>query len=274
MRAIGMRTGLLLIAPVLAFLGCADKSGFKDLPRGTRTFCENGSRVIDGPYIYENNQWGKSKAKDPFTQCILQRTVDGKSRMGWKWDWPGFDPTVFAYPEIIYGWKPWSGGATTDPKLPIKVTDIRTLTMRYDVDQEASGAYDLAPEIWLTDTPVASEKPNPLAITTEVMFWMDARAMQPAGAPIDKAVMDGVAYSLWKFSRMGDKGNGEGWVYFAFVSGTRQLKAILDLRAFLFFLLEKSLITPDNYLASIEFGSESAGGKGTVWIKDYAITLQ
>jgi hypothetical protein len=146
--------------------------------------------------------------------------------------------------------------------------------MSFEVDQQATGAYNLAPEIWLTKAAPATDAPEPTLITTEVMFWMDARNMQPAGQIINAATIDGVRYKLWRLPSMGDKGNKEGWAYYAFTSEKKQLNATLDLAGFLRFLADNGYIQADEYVASIEFGSEVAGGRGTVWIRRYAITVE
>jgi hypothetical protein len=240
----------------------------------TDSLCKDGDQMRKGPYVFENNQWGKAKANGPYSQCLLRRMVDGTAQFGWQWEWPGYNASVFAYPEVIYGWKPWSGGKSTDPKLPMKVTDIRTMRMKFDLDLQAGGGYNLAPEIWLTSTGEASLQPAPGRITTEIMFWMNHETMQPAGMFVEKVTIDGADYQLWKLDGMGDTGNGAGWAYFAFLSAKPQNKATLDIRQFIQYLLSKKDISADTWVASIEFGNEIAGGKGTAWLKEYSLLIE
>lgn len=70
--------------------------------------CEDFAQIEVGPYLYQNNTWGADKlgAGESFTQCLVTRTVGGERQIGWTWNWPGLEPTVYSYPEIIYGWKP------------------------------------------------------------------------------------------------------------------------------------------------------------------------
>jgi hypothetical protein len=243
-------------------------------PAVTDSLCKDGDQMRNGPYVFENNQWGKAKAIGPYSQCMLRRTVDGITQFGWQWEWPGYNASVFAYPEVIYGWKPWSGGKSTDPKLPMKVTDIRTMRMKFDLDLQADGGYNLAPEIWLTSTGEASLQPAPGRITTEIMFWMNHETMQPAGNFVEKVTVDGADYQLWKLDGMGGTGNGAGWAYFAFLSARPQNKATLDIRQFIQYLLSKKEISADTWVASIEFGNEIAGGKGTAWLKEYSLLIE
>jgi hypothetical protein len=228
----------------------------------------------DGRYRYENNVWGSKKAQGKFKQCLLTRERDGKTEVGWSWDWPGFDASVFAYPEVVVGWKPWSGGATTDSHFPLRVSDVRTLTLEYEVETEVTGSYDLAPEIWLTDAG-ASLKPNPQSITTEVMFWMDhTEGARPAGQLVDEPTLDHVKYELWREDSIGVDANGKGWRLLSFKSPKKQLEGRIDIAALLGYLVEKKLASPSDYVASVEFGNEVMGGSGTTWIRRFDVKVE
>src|SRR5262249_7738201 len=143
-------------AAVLALASCIPKAEApgsgpapgKNAP-GVTSECSSGASHGEAPYRYNNNQWGRDKAHGTFEQCLLWREVGGVSETGWTWNWPGFDPTVFAYPEIIVGWKPWDGGASTDPRFPMRVENVHRLVLDYKVEMQATGSYNLAPEIWL-----------------------------------------------------------------------------------------------------------------------------
>ena len=162
---------------------------------GSVANCTADATRMDGPYRYNNNQWGRDKAKGRNEQCLLTRDANGQIEAGWTWNWSGFDPSVFAYPEIEFGWKPWSGGPSTDPRFPMRVSDLPQLSLHYEVETQADGSYDLAPEVWLTNSP-ATTAANPKSITTEVMFWMDyAGGAQPAGKIVERPSFDGMACS-------------------------------------------------------------------------------
>src|SRR5512146_3307287 len=118
---------------------------------GVDSSCNGSYAIADGPYRYENKQWGSGKAQGPFEQCLLKRTVDGKQQRGWTWNFPGTDSSVFSYPEVVFGWKPWTGGKTTDPHLPTRVGDYKKLTLVYDVESQITGSYNLAPEVWIVN---------------------------------------------------------------------------------------------------------------------------
>ena len=241
---------------------------------GIKQDCQAWSMHREGRYRYENNVWGSKKAKGKFKQCLLTRERDGKTEVGWSWDWPGFDPTVFAYPEVVVGWKPWSGGETTDPHFPLKVSDVRTLSLDYEVESEVTGSYDLAPEIWLTNAG-ASVKPNPQSITTEVMFWMDhTEGARPAGQVVDEVPLNGVKYELWREDSIGVDANGKGWRLLSFKSPEKQHNGRIDIAALIRYLVEKQLAAPSDYVASVEFGNEVMGGTGTTWIRHFDVKVE
>lgn len=132
---------------------------------GVVSHCAAWTSVVEGPWRYTNDQWGANKAQGAFEQCLLTRdTADGR-HIGWTWQWPGFDPTVFAYPSATFGWEPWAGGTSTDARFPMRLGDLVTLDLSYEVQTEAEGAYNLGAEIWLTSaapsTKTRSHRPVP-----------------------------------------------------------------------------------------------------------------
>jgi Glycosyl hydrolase family 12 len=278
LKPVLVRTPLLGLALVLGLglASCRLRHDAHNAPgkyaAGTSYECQSGYTTADGPYRYENNQWGSDKARGRFEQCLLKRSVNGKQERGWTWNFPGTDPSVFSYPEIVYGWKPWTGGNTTDPHLPVRVSDVRHLAIVYEVESQITGSYNLAPEIWLINRNVKRGQAAPSAITAEIMFWMDAGgAAQPGGSIVSRPTIDGVVYELWKLNGAGNKGNGSGWTLISFKSPTPQLKGTINIESFLRQLVADNLINPEHYVASIEFGNEVSGGRGTTWVKHFEV---
>jgi hypothetical protein len=236
---------------------------------GVTADCRPGATAISGPFRFTNDQWGSNKAKSRFEQCLLRRQGAAGNEHGWSWDWPGFDETVFAYPSITFGWKPWTGGTATDPRFPLRVSDVKRLELSYAVETEAQGVYNLAPEIWFTKTkPAPGAAADPGSITREVMLWMDyAGGATPAGSVVGQPVIGGVTYELWKEDNIGKQANGVGWTLLTFKSPAVARKATLPLHEILQHLVKTSLLPPDEFVASVELGNEVMGGRGITWIK-------
>lgn len=272
--------GFVAFGMVLLLLGaCRPKQSSASAPgtalAGVTKHCTPWATIVRGPYKYENNVWGSNKAKGAYEQCLLEKQAGGRNIVGWTWSWPGRDPSVFAYPEIIFGWKPWSGGRTSDPRFPMRVGDVKELTLRYDVETEATGAYNLAPEIWLTRSGRAQHEPNPKTITTEIMFWMDyASGARPAGSVVGTPSIDGVTYELWKEDSIGDKGDGTGWLLYSFMSPKIQRQGTISVHTLLRYLIDKELVSPDEFVASVEFGNEIVSGSGTTWVNHFEIAVK
>ncbi len=271
---------MVLAVGVVALGGCRLKRDAHNAPgkyaSGVSSQCANGYAVADGPYRYENNQWGGGKSQGPFEQCLLKRTVDGKQQRGWSWSFPGTDSSVFAYPEVIFGWKPWTGGKTTDPHLPTRVGDFKKLTLVYDVESQITGSYNLAPEVWIIDRNVHDGPPSPRAITAEVMFWMDSGGVaQPGGSVVANPVVNGETYELWQQDgAAGDASSGASWRLLSFKRATPQLSGVIDIPAFMRVLVAEKRIEPSQYIATIEFGNEISGGTGTTWVNHLEIQTE
>lgn len=274
--AAGMKLPRLAAVLLLALpgAGCRLRHDLHNAPgkygSGVSFECTDGYTKADGPYRYENNQWGAGKAQGRYEQCLLERRVDGQKQRGWTWNFPGTDPSVFSYPEVIFGWKPWTGGKSTDRHLPSRVGDFAKLSIVYEVESQVTGSYNLAPEVWVVNRNVQSGPAAPRSISAEVMFWMDAGgAARPGGNIVGEANVGGVVYELWQMDGAGS--NGYSWRLISFKSPTPQLKGVIDIPAFMRVLVDKKLVDPSHYIASVEFGNEVSGGTGTTWIKKLAV---
>jgi hypothetical protein len=234
--------------------------------------CDAGERQVVGPYVYVNNQWGRGKvpAGQPFEQCLLSRTVGGTPQYGWSFRWPGHDPSVFAYPEIIFGWTPWGGGESSDPRFPMPVRDMPPLELTYAVESVIEGHFNLAPEVWLMRT--GGDGPRrPSDIATEIMFWLDYdETMRPSGSVVATVTVDGVAYDLYKAEGGNEKAS---WTYLAYKGPRGRSAGSLRLDAFIRDAVARGYASEAHHLAGVEFGNECAGGDGRTWVTRYEVRV-
>ena len=220
--------------------------------------CNGWSQFTIGSYLVENNVWGQGNITD-FTQCIY-RTGSGDSiHFGWNWDWPIGNSDVKAYPEVIFGKKPWST-SSTNTALPIKIQNLDEFYVVYDLDMVATGSYNLAFEFWVTIDSMSSET----GITTEVMIWMDNNLIGPAGNIIGTVTFDGFDYYLYQ-------ANWDSWTYFAFISAEPQYNGVLGVHHFVDHLVSQGMLNPDEYFADFELGNEVVYGMGQTDIQQYEI---
>lgn len=237
-------------------------------------YCRDWAILRNGGFVYENNVWNQGTIKRANrAQCLLTRVVDGKVQYGWRWQWPRGSGDVKAYPEVIYGHKPWFASSTT-ANLPRPMSTINELSVTYDTEMQARGRYNLAFDVWV----VSSDSPTPATITHEIMIWVGDRrqAWEPSpGYLAKKVTIGGATYDLtirphaeWL------KEHGAPQVaYIAFNARTAQLSGRIDVKQFLDYLTANGHLSADGYVASVELGNEIMNGTGELWLKSYEISV-
>ena len=239
---------------------------------GVTSDCSNYSTTTQGVFQYQNNMWAEGKAKGPFDQCVVSRKIAGKTQLGWTWSWPGYEPLGFGYPEIIFGWKPWSAQSTSSV-LPLQISKIQALSVRYAVATEHSGKVALSLSIFVTDSSEASA-PNPLAIVDELVLWLDyPEDAVPIGTRAARLEVAGIDYELWHTPNHGDRGDGTGWDLYYLKGPNHQLQGTIQLQPLLESLSKQNRIRGDRFIASIELGNELMSGTGTTWVQDFDVIV-
>ena len=219
--------------------------------------CSPWEEYSFGPYLLQNNTWGQGDITD-FSQCIF---TTSDSIFGWNWNWPNIGNNVKAYPEIIFGKKPWSSSSTNNV-LPIALNRIENFEVNFDIQTEANGNYNSAFEFWITEDSLSNEN----GITTEVMIWTSNNFLQPAGNQISIVYVDGYFYKMYR-------ADFDNWVYYAFVSEIDQYNGVLKIHDFINYMLSTGHLNPNEFLGSFEFGNEIVHGNGQTIINQYSISL-
>ena len=223
----------------------------------TSFYCDPWAQEPYGDYLIENNVWGQGTINE-FSQCIF---TTNDSSFGWTWDWPDVGYNVKAYPEIIFGKKPWSANSTTN-ELPLKIGNVETFEVNFDLNIEASGNYNLAFEFWVIEDSISNQD----QITNEVMIWTTNSLLQPAGEQIAVFFSDGYYYDLFR-AEFND------WIYYAFVSQTDQQEGTLNVHNFINYMVATGYLNPNEYMASFELGNEIVSGSGQTNIQQYSISV-
>ena len=223
-------------------------------------FCEDWEELRNSKFIYSNNVWGKGEITD-YEQCLLKRAVGGNTQFGWRWRWLAGSGGVKAYPEVIYGHKPWYTYSTTTD-LASRISSISQLQVNYDVEMTAQGKYNLAFEMWVT----SDNPPTPATITHEIMIWVD-RTFEPQSSEyqVAQVEIDGFTYDLYVNPGFGNH------TYIAFASHADQFSGTLNVEKFLGYLIEHDHLTADHYVTSVELGNEVIEGTGKVWLRRFHI---
>jgi len=220
----------------------------------TKLYSNNAILKV-GDYHLENNAWG---IDDPLPPQSVSGPPDHS--IGWQWDWPtGSVDRVLAYPEIIYGKKPFNKSATT-AALPRAIGELNTLNVDLSFHISANGAYNTAFDLWITNSSVAAQSD----ITAEVMIWLSTDGLTPAGSRGHAVNIPGGCSSF-------HRGKMQNWDYFAFVLNQSITEGNVDLKPYLDFLVREDAVSSDQFLASVEFGNEIAFGRGSTSLLLYSV---
>lgn len=252
----------------------ADFQAQREATRGVlEEKCADWDTLRDGEFLYENNVWNKAALQpgETYRQCVRRRSVGGRPQFGWAWSWPDrIERRVYAYPQVIFGKKPWSDAPTTTPKLPAAIARLGQVTLTYEVESTVeAGAYNLAPEVWIAKT---GTNPTKADVASELMFWMDYSGVEPAGAKVEQITVDGKQYEVW-YADMG-AAPGPVWKYVTFRALVREpSRATLRIDQFLNYAIGKGYVDRTHFLASIELGNEISSGRGHTWVKQLSVTI-
>ena len=282
LREHALRFRLALLAALVssaAFLLAGCEQAKAPLPGSFNTadvaaYCRDWAKLRNSGFVYENNVWNQGTIKrENRAQCLLKRVVDGEVQYGWRWRWPRGSGNVKAYPEVIYGHKPWFTSSTT-ADLPRRISTIDELSVTYDIEMQARGRYNLAFDIWVTD----SERPTPSDITHEIMIWVGerTRAWEPSPGYLAKRVaIGGATYDLTirPHAEWLKEHGAPDVAYIAFNSRTAQVSGRIDVKKFLDYLTDHDHLPADGYIASVELGNEVMNGTGELWLKSYEIRV-
>ena len=257
---------LILFVIATLILGCSKEekttdAGIETQPSGDSS-CINWAEFRINEFLISNNVWGKGTETN-YEQCIYYKFTNNQLEIGWNWDWPG-NGGVRAYPEIIFGLKPWSSESTSQ-LLPAQVNNNQ-ITLKYSGTASAIGQWNLAYDIWLTN----SITPVPANVTHEIMIWMHkSNSITPAGTNRGTITIGGNNFDLWV-----NENHNDSWTYIAFVSDTTRLSATLDLNAFMVYLISNDYISEDLFISGIEFGTEIFEGIGNIKLSEYNVEVQ
>jgi hypothetical protein len=203
--------------------------------------------INGGAYIYQQNEWNSSTQ-----QCAAIDTSTGAfSLTTANFNLSTSGPPA-TYPSIYKGCH-W-GACTSNSGLPIKVSALGTATTSWSTTQPASGAYDVAYDLWFNSTPTTIGQPD----GTEVMIWLNSRGgVQPFGSKTASAGIAGKQWDVWT-------GQQSSWKIISYVltPGATSF-ANLDVKALISDAVARGSINPANYLIDAEAGFEVwQGGQG------------
>lgn len=244
--------------------------GFRDANiagAGETTLAGAGRAINANGWYTFNNVWNSNGLVENRDFFIESTTNPSNMSRGTTFTWT-FPVTtqsgapVRAYPEIIFGPAPMGGGQKASDVggvFPLQVSSLASLDINYDVSITGNrSGFNVAFDIWLTNAPGAS---GAAAVTNEIMIWAHTGDFPAFGTVVGTYVQDGVTFTIYHMDK-----------YTAFVANTDQFKATIDFAAMLDKLIALGIVSPNEYLASVELGSEVFSGTGSLTIHNLDIS--
>jgi len=234
-----------------------------------RLNCTDWKFISSGDAAVENNIWGFQRATfSDWNQCVGIGTNPAGDTLGrWTWNWKNEPASgVKAYPEIIYGKKP--AKASTNTKLPIMVKNIQEMNLDLDYVTAATGEYQMLIDLWITSTDHASTWDSP-PVTREIMINIE-KSIYCHPAPLCET--HAIGGRNWGVSVQDVAGS---WQRIQFNSNVPLTgHNTFDLKAFLDHLRSIGQLRDDEYVSSIEFGTEIYSGQGETRVNKFRVTVK
>jgi hypothetical protein len=148
---------------------------------------KNGSTALLGWHL-QNNVWNPESLVEG-TDYSVSFSYDANNladRPTWNWQFPvkGAWYSVHSYAEIMFGGSPWwDAGTSADPLgvFPVAVSDLSSLTMRYDVSLAGNtDGYNIAFELWLG----TKNGDGTTTMSNEIMVWFHHGGFLPGGSVV------------------------------------------------------------------------------------------
>ncbi|MFC1406550.1 MULTISPECIES: GH12 family glycosyl hydrolase domain-containing protein [Streptacidiphilus] len=214
---------------------------------GTSICTATGTLPINnGEYTLQSNEWNSSAS-----QCV---TATGGT--AWSVSTANFNLTTSGppatYPSLYKGCH-W-GACTTGSGLPIQISQLGSATSSWSTVQPASGAYDVAYDLWINSTPTTTGQPD----GTEIMIWLNSRGgVQPFGSQTGTSTAAGHNWNVWT-------GQQTSWKIISYVlQGGGTSVTGLDVKSLISDAVSRGSVNPAHYLIDAEAGFEIwQGGQG------------
>lgn len=207
---------------------------------GTALCTATGTLPINnGEYTLQSNEWNSTAA-----QCVTATSGTAWSVTTANFNL-GTNGAPATYPSLYKGCH-W-GACTTGSGLPIQVSQLGSATSSWSTVQPASGAYDVAYDLWINSTPTTTGQPD----GTEIMIWLNSRGgVQPFGSKTGNSTAAGHSWDVWT-------GQQTSWKIISYVlQGGGTSFTNLDVKSLISDAVSRGSVNPAHYLIDAEAGFE------------------
>jgi Ca2+-binding RTX toxin-like protein len=242
------------------------------IPTGYSQLTGPGAAWTANGWYVLNNVWnpGTLVYNTDYVIDSAYSVSDMTAKTTFNWSFPVVTepyPTIRAYPEVIFGPAPMSGGHKASDiagVFPVQVSTLQQLTADYDVSYKGNtSGFNVSFDIWLTDTPNGGAD----TVTSEVMVWVHKGGFDPIGEVVGTYSNGSVTGKIYA-SKAGD------WTYTAVVLDADTPKGQIDIASILKTLEGLKLVSSADYVASVELGAEVVSGAGSLTINNLDLDVR
>jgi hypothetical protein len=165
------------------------------------------------------------------------------------------------------------GGDTTNEYFPKKIKEIKTLEATYDVSMYIEPKkYNLAFDLWVTK----NAKNQTSDISHEIMIWEDRNVAMPAGKFIKEVKTSSGTYRMYHtyMDRSKENLGTLGWYFTAFVRKEGIRSNTLDLKEFIYIMLNEGILNENHFISTVEFGNEIYNACGYTIVNNYNLNIK
>ncbi len=216
--------------------------------------CEQyGSTTIGGRYVVMNNRWGTTAQ-----QCINVTdtgfSITSQQGVG------NTSGAPVSYPAVYYGCHYTNCSPGT--ALPMRVSDIRSLTSNISYSYVSGATYNASYDIWLDPSP-RTDGNNAM----EIMIWFNRQgSIQPIGSRVGTTTIGGRTWEVWQGS------NGTNNVI-SYVAPSAITSWNFNVLEFINDVRTRGAITSAWYLTSLQAGFEPWIGGAGLAVNNFSVAI-
>jgi Ca2+-binding RTX toxin-like protein len=229
-----------------------------------------GQALNHNGWVVLTNAWGSSNLKEG-VDYKLNSVFNPKAPTtgtAFEWNYPVSNSStakILAYPEVIFGHSPLDVAASNPNDraavFPVKVADMMSLKANYDVSFSGNLAeFNVSYDIWLSKDPKAIGKQY---VSNEIMVWVHKGGFEAFGKVVGTYQWGNATANIY-----------HDGTYTALVFDRDIPKGNLDVAAIIQKLVSLNIVSKDEYIRSLEFGSEVNGGQGQLVINNLDLSVQ
>ncbi|MEV6494602.1 cellulose binding domain-containing protein, partial [Actinoplanes sp. NPDC051633] len=200
-----------------------------------------------------NNRWGSSAE-----QCInvTDRGFEITSQQGVG----NTSGAPVSYPAVYDGCH--YANCSPGTRLPLRVSEISSLTSTVGYRYVSGATYDAAYDIWLDPTPKTDG-----VSAMEIMIWFNRQgSIQPIGSPVGNTTIGGRTWQVWQGS------NGQNNVI-SYVAPSAITSWSFNVLEFINDVRTRGAITNQWYLTSVQAGFEPWIGGAGLAVTDFSLAV-